>query len=110
VVGKIILFLFIIGVGAAIVWLLLKRRANRNNPYANYTTYNTPPAQSPVVVDSQAAPETLKVPKAKKGSTVVPENTDNLEHVGESLREMVIRSMHEEAQKRKNQGPHDPSS
>ncbi|MGH7241690.1 MAG: fibronectin type III domain-containing protein [Candidatus Saccharimonadales bacterium] len=107
-VGTILLLLFFIFlVGGIIVWLVLRRRA-QDSLYGTYG-YAQKSAPMPVIdVPATAAPAMPLPPKVSPRAPK-PEDTDNLEHVGESLREMVIRSMHEEAQKRK-QGPPGPAT
>lgn len=104
-IGTVLLLLFLIFlVGGIIVWLVLRRRAQDNL----YGTYSSTQKSAPTpIIDMPTTGATIIPPlsaTAKKQRAPKPENIDNLEHVGESLREMVIRSMHEEAQKRK-QGP-----
>lgn len=105
-VGGILLLLFlIILVGGIIFWQLMRRRA-QNSLYGTYgATKGAKPATAP---SAPVAPAATPLPhKSKKRSEPTP--SEPLEHVGESLREMVIRSMHEEAQKRK-QGPGGPTA
>jgi hypothetical protein len=112
-VGRVILLLFfILLIGGAIVWILLRRRRmlEQFNSADDYTTFS-PPAGPAVVVGSD--PDVIgapaePTPKSKTPKLVTPPVTpttgtdSNLEHVGESLKDMVLKSMHEEAQKRKD--------
>lgn len=107
-VGTILLLLFLIFlIGGIIAWLILRRRA-QDNLYGTYASVQKS-APMPVVTAQTTPASAMPLPPKTHGHTPKPEDTSNLEHVGESLREMVIRSMHEEAQKRK-QGPPGPRS
>jgi hypothetical protein len=105
--------LFILAIGGAIVWLVLRRR--RMKLEARYGGYAAPAglgvidmptseAQQLMPPPAQIAPTGSAATAAKKSPAITPTgaNGEPLEHVGESLREMVIRSMHDEAQKRKD--------
>jgi hypothetical protein len=90
-----ILLFFIIIIGGAIAWLVIRRRSL--SYLAPQIGYNTPqPSANPVVNIPPPPIPQVAVPRQPN----VAQNPE-LDHVGESLREMVVRSMHEEAERRK---------
>lgn len=93
------IILFILFVIILVVGFILWRRRRRNAAlYGAYSPSASYAAMTPDVIDKPTPlVAAVPVPKKKK-SDPAPEQ---LEHVGESLRDMVIQSMHEEAQKRK---------
>jgi hypothetical protein len=102
---KVVLWLFILLlVGGAIVWLVIRRRKIQEiNALYGPSAY---PSAGPGVIDmptEQAVqlpppPQVIKASKAPKTPTVATQ--PEASHAGESLRDMVLRSMHEEAVKR----------
>jgi hypothetical protein len=89
----------LIGIAAGIVvWLRRRSRAGSGflPPHGDYALTTLPSASSPI--------PPLKPPKKVK-HTKKDQPAVHLEHVGESLRDMVLKSMHEEAQKRKANKP-----
>lgn len=94
----ILLIVLFLAAAAAAVWWWLRRRKNAGGylPLSgDYALATLPSATSPL--------PPIKPPKKVKHRKDGPQ-PEHLEHVGESLRDMVIKSMHEEAQRRKN-GP-----
>jgi hypothetical protein len=89
----------VLGVAAGVaVWLRRRGRTGTGflPPHGDYALATLPSASSPI--------PPIKPPKKIKHSKDVQPPV-HLEHVGESLRDMVLKSMHEEAQKRKANKP-----
>ncbi len=101
--GTVLLLLLIIGAVVAFALWRLRRRAA-----AAYSSAYSPSASyggmTPDMVDKPTPIAPLPAAAKSKRSKTASQ-PEHLEHVGESLREMVIQSMHEEAQKRKANRP-----
>lgn len=96
--GVVLLILLLIIAGAgAILWWLRRRNAALYGAYSPAASYSL----TPDIVDKPTPAAAPHIPKKRKGD-VEPQQ---LEHVGESLRDMVIQSMHEEVQKRRTNRP-----
>jgi hypothetical protein len=92
----IIVIIVLAAIAGGVVWWLRRRKAGVSvgfrPPNGDYALATLPSATSPL------PPKKIKHRKKQA-------ETQHLEHVGESLRDMVLKSMHEEAQKRKNNPP-----
>jgi hypothetical protein len=97
---------FLLLMAAVIIWLLIRRRRMQDQ-YGLYASSSAGPSvfvsSEPGAIDMPAE-QSAQVPPPPQ-FTVPPtspthKSDPSLEHVGESLKDMVLKSMHEEAQKR----------